>query len=349
MKRMRAVVLWSAVLFVAAEGAAQACSCGRSLLGTGRLYVGAGGLLPPGAPGFPWTGPEPLADADARVTVMRVEGERRVPVKHTIRGTGGIQIIAPARSFKAGQVYEVTIREGAGARESRLYIKSANLPPAEATTRVTIASAPLRLTGAVLRAEPQKHAAVSVQAPGTCSEGFGAARVPVRVELPPEVEPLRDYLVYWTRVDGQAWVPRASMCDEIDPGRSWAGEAGADLVFAACDRSEEARQASERLGGAHEYPKPGTHTIEMVVATVDRTQEITTPALAVEFTCPAPEVAPAEPAAGAPTPSAAPAEPRAPDEPPALESRGCRVGDPGLAWVLGVACLGWRRRSRAPR
>ncbi|MBZ5713927.1 hypothetical protein [Nannocystis pusilla] len=165
---------------------------------------------------------------------------------------------------------------------------------------------------------------------GSCQEEFGAARVPLRVELPPEVEPLRDYLVYGTRIDGHTWDARSSLCEEIDPGRSWAGEAGTDLVFAVCDRSE----LRER------YPLPGPHRVEMLVGTVDQSQLITTPALVVEFTC-------APPGAPLPQPVEEPpasVEPPKPPEPPELRSRGCTLGEPGFAWVLGA--VGWARRRR---
>lgn len=342
-------LLMSVALTVMAEAEAQACSCGRQIIGAGRLYLGAGGVLPLDAPGFPWTGPESIAGTTDRVKVVRVEGKRRVPVKYTVTDSAGVDIIKPANKFKPGQVYEVTVRESAGASESRQYVENLrSLPPAEVTTRVTIAAAPLRLTQASLHTGPQTEGGVTVAAPGSCWEGFGAAKVPLRVELPPELEPMRDYLGYMTRIDGRTWDMRSNLCASIDPGRSWTGEPGTDMVFAVCDVSEEAIARVQRLGGQFEYPKPGRHSLEMVVFTLDQTQRITTPAITVEFTCAPPEVAPAPPVEEAPAPvePSAPPEPSEPPEPPALEHRGCAVGEPGFAWVLGVVWwLGRRRRS----
>ncbi|MCY1008292.1 hypothetical protein OV079_22560 [Nannocystis pusilla] len=51
MRLMRTVLL-GVTLTIFAEAEARACSCGRALVGAGRLYLGVGGLLPPDATGF---------------------------------------------------------------------------------------------------------------------------------------------------------------------------------------------------------------------------------------------------------------------------------------------------------
>ncbi|MFY0534554.1 hypothetical protein [Nannocystis pusilla] len=111
------------------------------------------------------------------------------------------------------------------------------MPPAEATTTVTIAAAPLRLVRASLQPGASVELPLMIAASGICAETVTAAAVPLRVELPPEVEPLRDHLVFATRVDGQPWTPRHSLCRSIDPGRTWTGEAGTDLLFTVCEPS----------------------------------------------------------------------------------------------------------------
>lgn len=346
MRLMRTVLL-GVTLTIFAEAEARACSCGRALVGAGRLYLGVGGLLPPDATGFPWTGPEPLADADDRVRVARIEGKRRVPVKFTITRHDGIDIITPAQKFAPGQVFEVTVRESARASESRQHSRDpSSLPPAELTTRVTIAAAPLRLTQASLRAGPQAHEGVNVAAPASCSESFAAVKVPVRVVLPPELEPLRDYLLYRTRFDGRTWDRRPNLCKSFDPGRTWTGETGTDMVFAVCGpRDEDAVRRMERYGERPDFPEPGRHSVEVVVSTPDGSQTITTPAISVDLSCAPPEVSPAQPTA--PPEAPAPSGPIAPADPPESLVLGCAVGEPGFAWLLGAAW--WLRRRRARR
>ncbi|MCY1008293.1 hypothetical protein OV079_22565 [Nannocystis pusilla] len=248
--------------------------------------------------------------------MARIEGKRRVPVKFTITRHDGIDIITPAQKFAPGQVFEVTVRESARASESRQHSRDpSSLPPAELTTRVTIAAAPLRLTQASLRAGPQAHEGVNVAAPASCSESFAAVKVPVRVVLPPELEPLRDYLLYRTRFDGRTWDRRPNLCKSFDPGRTWTGETGTDMVFAVCGpRDEDAVRRMERYGERPDFPEPGRHSVEVVVSTPDGSQTITTPAISVDLSCAPPEVSPAQPTA--PPEAPAPSGPIAPADPP---------------------------------
>jgi len=343
MRLAAAVIVACVALAVIGEGEARACSCAQQVLGPGRLYLGANGSLPPDARGFAWTGGEPLAGAPDRVSVVRVEKQAKVPVKHTIAaGAEGIELIVPAAKFKPGQVYEVTVREGPAASEQRKVIKQANLPPTEATTTVTIAAAPLKLAQATLQAGTPAEQPLSVAASGICAEGITAAVVPLRVELPPEVEPLRDHLVFATRVDGQPWRPAHDMCEQIAPGRAWTQDAGTDLVFRVCRREPALEQIVTAQGGSLPGLTSGPHRVEIEVATPDRSQVITTPAIDVTLTCPgnAGEKTPASETPAAETP---PAEPPSPQEPPPVAQRGCAVGEPGFAWVVG-AVWWWRRR-----
>lgn len=337
-------LLLSVALTLVAEAEARACSCGREIVGAGRLYLGAGDVLPPDAPGFPWTGPEPLTGAAGRVKVARIEGTRRVPVNSTITRHNGLEFITPAQKFAPGQVYEVTVRESARAGESRqYYTDKSSLPPAEVTTRVTIGAAPLRLTQASLRAGPQTHEDVKVAAAASCWEDFAAAKLPIRVELPPEVEPLRDYLLYMTRFDGHTWDRSPSLCSWLDPGRTWTGETGTDMVFAVCGpRDEAAVRRTERWGRRSDFPEPGRHSVDVVVYTPDGSQSITTPALTVDLSCAPP---PAQPTAPLEAPAAS--GPLAPAQSPTREERGCAIGEPGFAWLLGAAW--WLRRRSARR
>ncbi len=77
------------------------------------------------------------------------------------------------------------------------------MPAGRGTTTVTIAAAPLKLVRASLRAGASAEQALTIAAPGICAETVTAAALPLRVELPPGVEPLRDHLVFATRIDGQ--------------------------------------------------------------------------------------------------------------------------------------------------
>lgn len=358
MRLTTAAIVASVALAVLGEGEARACSCRSSGLGPGRLYLGANGSLPPDARGFPWTGAERLADSPERVAVVRIEGKRRVPMKHRIAaGEDGIEWIVLAKKFSPGQVYEVTVREGKLADESRKSGSATQTEgqPAEGTTTVTIAAAPLKLARASLKTGASTEQPLTIAAPGICAETVIAAAVPLRVELPPEVESLRDHLVFATRIDGQPWAPRRSLCAVTDPGRTWTGQTGTDLLFTVCERSPQPEhQAAESLGGV----APGLHRVEVEVATPDRRQVVTTPAVDVMLSCPV-AAAPVAPAAGPPTseppadappedapPEAAPPAAAPPPEPPPVATRGCAVGEPGFAWVLGLAWW-WRRRRPA--
>ncbi|MCY1065450.1 hypothetical protein OV090_11790 [Nannocystis sp. RBIL2] len=360
MRLTTAAIVASVALAVIGEGEARACSCRSWGFGPGRLYLGANGSLPPDARGFPWAGAERLADSPDRVSVVRVEGKRRVPMKHRIAaGEDGIEWIVLARKFSPGQVYEVTVREGKLADESRKgrSATQAEVPPAEATTTVTIAAAPLKLVRASLQAGASAEQPLTIAAPGICAETVTAAAVPLRVELPPGVEPLRDHLVFATRIDGQPWTPRHNLCTVIDPGRTWSGQTGTDLLFTVCEPSPPPEhRAAVPLGGL----TPGLHRVEIEVATPDRRQVVTTPTVDVMLSC---SIAAATPAAGPPArppateppadappeaapPEAAPPAAAPPPEPPPVATRGCAVGEPGFAWVLGAAWW-WRRRRRA--
>ncbi|PCC71548.1 hypothetical protein SAMN02745121_01093 [Nannocystis exedens] len=351
MRLATTVIVASVALAVIGEGEARACSCAWPQLGAGRLYLGADGSLPPGARGFAWAGAERLTGSSDRVSVVRVEGRRKVPVKHTIAEEQGIDLIVPAENFKPGQVYEVTVREGPLASDMRRARKDKDaLPPAEATTTVTIAAAPLELTQATLRAGAPTEQSLSIAAPAICIEGITAAAVPLRVELPPEVEPLRGSLLFTTRVDGRPWAPRHSLCEPVEPGRAWTDEPGTDLVFTVCQRSPAAEQIARGQGATPPGLTPGLHRVEIEVATPDRRAVVTTPAIDVSLACP---TAPTEvtPAAGSSTePSASePPAPASPREPPPVASRGCAVGEPGLAWLLVAAGLRRRRRASSPK
>ncbi|WAS94554.1 hypothetical protein [Nannocystis punicea] len=365
MRRARTVVMASVALALIGEGEARACSCVWWGPGAGRLYLGANGSLPPDVRGFAWGGPEPLVGSPGRVSVVRIEAKRRVPVKHRIAaGEDRIEWIVLAKKFAPGQVYEVTVREGEYAAQSRREWSALQdeMPPAVGTTTVTIAAAPLKLAQPGLHAGAPAQRPLTVSAPAVCSETFTAAVVPLRVELPPEVEPMRDHLVFATRVDGKPWTPRPGSCTWIDPGRTWTREAGTDLLFTVCERDPQSEyRAALSLDGL----TPGLHRVEIEVATPDRRQVVVTPAIDVMLACapppplvarsappPANEPPANEPPANEPPANEPPAnEPPAaaqPQEPPPVASRGCNVGEPGFAWVLG-AVWWWRRRRTTRR
>ncbi|WP_143141127.1 hypothetical protein [Nannocystis exedens] len=329
MRLLRMVVLVSLALASMGEGEAKACSCLRQDFGGGKLYVGAGGSVPADAEGFAWTGGEKLTSAKGRVTVVRVDGKKKVPVKYTIVEKGPLEVIVPAAKFKPGQVYEVTVREGPQAAETRKNLDpgATNVPPPETTTTVTIAAGPLTLPQATLTASAPAQEKISVAHPASCSAEIEAATAALKVELPAEAEPLREYLVYETRVDGAVWNASSGLCNHVDPGRTWTGEAGTDKLFVACEQPDAL--------------KPGRHKVEVEVASPDRAKVITTPAVELELACAAAPPPAAEPS----TPAPAPSEPQ---EPPPVAKKGCSVGDPGsFAWVLGVGLLFARRRRRA--
>ena len=345
------VVLVAVAVFVARwVRVASACSCFTGVEpGAGRFYPKAGGVLPLDAPGIPW-----IADWSGKprhkVTLERVDGDRRVLVKHRIVRREGFEFIAPRSGWRAGEMYVATVRESERnvrilAELKRTY--SGEVPDPEITATFTVSDRPLQLAQTRLRAMAPEKTKVHhtwFGEGGGCSGGLGeAVAVKVAVELPPDVEPLRDYLVYETRFMGHPWRPSRNNCDKQEHGRSWMPDAGTDMVFVACEGLVPymfARGGSER--------ESQLRRVEVRVRSPDGAHEVITTAVDVVMDCSLAATPAVPQGAGS---SAAPAvvearlaaAPARAEEAPPVVSRGCAIDGVGAPWWFGLLLI--RRRS----
>lgn len=320
-----------------------ACSCSQ-MLSPGRFYPNEGGMLPLDAPGIPWTGPGHLPEL--RVTLRRVEGAQRITIMHRIVDRGGFWFIAPRSGLKAGETYVVTVREReryARALE-KLKREYPEAPDPEITATFTVSDRPLHLTQATLRATAPVKKVVQTHWGGTgggCGGSIKAVVTDVAVELPPEVEPLRDYLLFETLKDGAPWTPREMLCREAWRGRSWQPGVGTDRVLVDCDSRWPERPRIHRVEVRVRSPD-GAHTV--VTNTVELTLDCSLaeePMRTVEATALAPP-----PLATRRAPGAAPVPA---EEAPPRVTRGCAMDGAGGGGLLWFGWLWMRRRPRTAR
>ncbi|MCY1071332.1 hypothetical protein OV090_41705 [Nannocystis sp. RBIL2] len=295
---------------------AEACSCRAPP--RGQFFVGTNGETPADAPGIAWSGDalkSYMEDDPSHVTkVERHYGRSRNPVRFSLVKRGRFEFIAPEGGLRAGERYDVVVEMKWGSRTDRF------------ETAVKVEAGPLALAEARLVLSPRRRETVDVppQDAVSCSDEIEADVVRARVELPPTLEPYRDYLLYATIVDGE---PRES------PPRSACGQRRRqqprqlrwleyDPLFAACDRED---------GLA-----PGVHTVAVRLETPDG-RTFTTPEQRFEVDCAT------SPVSEAPAP--APIEaPRSAEAGPPPVTHGCALSG-GPRWWLVVALAVRRRRG----
>lgn len=108
---------------------------------------------------------------------------------------------------------------------------------------------------------------IDVAATGSCSSGHKVSEARIISRLPPVADAWRDQLLYRTIVDGEPWQPRGSICQVVEPGRSW-DDVGADRIFAYCETSDTRRSPDTPPGAtqgrravAMEAYLPGTDIV----------------------------------------------------------------------------------------
>ncbi|MBZ5710478.1 hypothetical protein [Nannocystis pusilla] len=313
---------------------AQACSCARDKIGPGRLYLGTGDTLPANAPGIPWSGTPNMTRDQVRVT--RKIGGRQVVVAHDLTPDGDIVLIVPRTRLKPGDVYTVTVREDRwrAMKELRPALERQfgdAIPPAELTTTVTVTAKTFVLADTTLRITEHVEGPVHSQwaVSGACSSPVVADALAFSVDLPPEVEPFRDYLLYATFVDDLAWEHAANKCGSHEPGRTWTEHPGTDRIFSECPAEPDAEH------GLGRGLVPGRHRVQVRIRAPGG-RHVATASGEFELGCGRRSDPPAQrPSPPAPEPDAAPtAPPRS--EPPPLERSGCAVAGDAAPTTLAV-------------
>ncbi|WAS95749.1 hypothetical protein [Nannocystis punicea] len=332
-------------------GRAQACSCLRRQIGPGRLYLGTGGTLPADATGIPWSGTPNMAPDQVRLT--REAGGRRVVVEHELVREGEIVLIVPRTGLRPGDVYTVTVREDRWRtmKERRPELErefGSSIAPAEITARVTVTATGLVLTDPTLRTTEHIERPVQSQwaDAGACSSAIQADTLAFSVDLPPEAEPFRDYLLYRTLVDDREWQHTEGDCAVNEPGRTWTRQPGTDRIFSECPA--DPRSGARGLGRG---VAAGRHRVRVEIRSPDG-RHAANAAAEVELGCGRPE----QPGSGPPN---TPARPPAPapgvsksSEPPPLQKNGCvvaNVQDAPMLIVFGALVVGFARRRRPVR
>ncbi|MDC0672510.1 hypothetical protein [Nannocystis radixulma] len=309
---------------------AQACSCAREKIGPGRLYLGTGGTLPADAPGIPWSGTPNMTRDQVRMT-RKVSG-RQVVVAHDLVPDGDIVLIVPRTRLRPGDVYTVTVREDRwrAMKELRPALERQfgdAIPPAEFTTTVTVTATTFVLADTTLRITEHVERPMQSQwaAAGACSSPVVADALAFSVDLPPEVEPFRDYLLYATFVDDLAWEHAEDQCATHEPGRTWTEHPGTDRIFSECP-------AEHGLGRGL---VAGRHRVQVRIRSPGG-RHAATAGGEFELGCGRRSDPPVEgPSPPAPEPDAAPAPPPL-SEPPPLERSGCAVAGAADTTVLAV-------------
>ncbi len=334
----------------ALPGAARACACVESGMGAGRLYAGQGGVLPQNVSGVPWAGPGHLKANDRRVDLL-VNGQ---VTSFDVEQTNGVTIILPEGGLVGGAAVDLRVREPEWEENAVIREKVAadglDLPPPELKSHLVIAERPLQLDTLSVRTLPPRRTDVttSISYSGDCSDYFVTDGVFFSAVLPPHAKPFSDHLLYRTFVDGHEWRPTSDLCVRQDPGRSWMGTPGEDMVFADC---------TGRYGGLSR----GVHEIWVEARTPDGQQSARTPTFKVEVICHEPGtpvgmrlLSPESPDGVLPAQTREGAAQSA--TPPPLDAshrQGCSVNVSSTSlgsFSLLLLLLGWRRsrsRSRA--
>lgn len=198
------------------------------------LYLGRGASLPRDAVGIPWSG---IAELErSQISLKRVSIDKSEEAKFTTEHAGGVSLIVPRNKILPNEKYEITIREENWKRNAQMRRENPTVafPAAEITATVTILGDAITLHDIALQATNIQRV-VEVATGSSCTNSASVHGVDIKVLLPPDLEPYREYFLYETFIDGHAWTPRHHVCESIPAGRSWLPEAGADMIYADCD------------------------------------------------------------------------------------------------------------------
>lgn len=222
------LLLWSVFPFNAS-----ACTCRREI-GAGMLYLGRGASLPGDAVGIPWSGVAELERS--QVSLKRISIGKSEETKFAIEHADGVSLIVPRNKIVPNEKYEITIREENWKRNAQMRRQNPTeaFPAAEITAIITILDDAITLHDITLQATNIQKT-VQIATGSSCTDSASVRGVDIKVLLPPDLEPYREYFLYETFVDGQVWTPRHHVCDSIPAGRSWLPEAGTNVIYADCD------------------------------------------------------------------------------------------------------------------
>jgi hypothetical protein len=227
-------------LLLVAEPRAQACSgCSNP----SRVAPPGGTAMPANAIGIAWAPSSELPAGTLPVLYDEASGQA-LPVESI--PIGGLVYVRPMDAAEAGKSYrfETPPDSCSNGRDVTL----------DATQTAIVPSVSL---GALVATAPTLGE-VSVPADVTCSEDVEAVFVDIELQLPAELQPFVDALMYTTYVDGEPWSHTPAYFHELRPGSSWTGRRGGDRLLALC------------IDGQGGSPEP--HSVQMVARIVGAPQ-----------------------------------------------------------------------------
>ncbi|WAS94918.1 hypothetical protein [Nannocystis punicea] len=271
---------------------------------------------------------EPSAPDDSpKVVLERHVGQQRVATPFTLKKSFAFEFIVPEGGLRPGDRFSVTIDPPAWQRHEATSI----------TVRIGDESIDLGEARLTLSGRHKGPVSLPPRGPNSaCDEYFEADIVRATVELPPRLEPYRDYLLYHFLVDGELYEPapsgRCGLRNRPPLGRGRRGAPGTEVLFSTCDGSEGLT--------------PGTHTVAVRISTPDD-RKLTTPTQTFEVDCAtSPAPAPPPPEARPPEPPAADAPAIVPGPPPI--DRGCSLVPRGPPLLVLPLLLRRRRPPSGP-
>ena len=253
----------------------------------GRLPANAVGVLwylPPD-----WSAERSAEEIDRlignlRVEILRANGytERAVevvrysdPLIPARRSLESYFLVAPAEGFTPGETYRFTDHSdekwqgdwpAAGQRQVVVTVDRHELTPD--------ARLKLSLTAPAIDEE------LSVRTGGSCSRSIRASNVQATTKvLTSGIDwHWHRQLLHRTLVDGQVWAPRSSLCQFVPPGRSWAREAGKDLIYSECGWKPGKRWSPD-------ISRPSMRTLKMEALLPGTDVVVETATVAVDLRC----------------------------------------------------------------
>lgn len=244
---------------------ADACSCAFPEFW--GFYAEGETTLPANARGLLWAPQREEAPKPEAFEIRPLDVPDQQPLSVNLEKlASGAYLVHPTPPLKPGARY--AFRTKAFNR----YRFRTDAPPEWQVVTVTVAADPLKLPDTLtLKASPVEQGDVAVPAGASCSRSIQARRAALAVELPAEVAPFAEHLLFTTYADGGP-APRhvGSLCGYVPPGRTWVDTAH-DLLYRSC---------SLFGGGVATPPK---QTVHVEVAFPGGGQTVKTKPITVEY------------------------------------------------------------------
>ncbi len=213
---------------VALPRAADACSCAFPEFW--GFYAEGETTLPANARGLLWASQRDEAPKPEAFEVRPLDVPDAQPLSVKLEKlASGAYLVEPTTPLKPGARYAFRTKAF-----NRFRFRSTE-PLEWQVVTVTVADAPLKLPDDLnLKAAPVEQGEVSVPAGASCARTVQARKASFAVDLPPEVAPFADHLLFTTYTDDSR-APRhvGSLCGYVPPGRTWV-DTGHDLLYRSC-------------------------------------------------------------------------------------------------------------------